>query len=269
VAQHSTSWIADLRIDTYTPEGGSKARLLFVHGAWVGGWIWEGFAPAIADAGYVCDVVTLRGHYDSKPVDDIGKVSVHDYVQDVLDVTAETQPQGIVGESMGGLIALKACESYRAQALVLMNPAPPFMVPTSPDVLFAQIKYLPDLVLSRPNMPNFSDYKKLILNNVDDLEEVRSFYERICHDSGKALAEMSLGRIKIDPAKITTPVRLIVGHLDAVFPPKVHHRLGEMVQASIADYPEMSHHTFSEEGWETVAEELVKWLADRIKSPVS
>jgi len=62
--------------------------------------------------GYPCYALTLRGHCHSRPVKDIGKISVYDYVEDVREVyehLARTLPKPIVfGHSMGGLLARRS-----------------------------------------------------------------------------------------------------------------------------------------------------------------
>ncbi|MBK7417265.1 MAG: alpha/beta fold hydrolase [Dechloromonas sp.] len=40
-----------------------QPTLLFVHGAFAGAWMWtETFMPVLAEAGYPCYAVSLRGH---------------------------------------------------------------------------------------------------------------------------------------------------------------------------------------------------------------
>lgn len=258
-----------LKVEVYEPDGPSKARLLFSHGAWVGGWIWETFAPWFAENGYTAFVPTWRGRYDSRPNIDLGKVSVLDFVEDCLAVAAATSPDVLIGESAGGLIAQKAAESLKdLKALVLMNSAPPFMVPASPVVTIRQIKYLGDILLGRPNKPSFADYKALILNNVGD-KESHEMYARICPESGTALREMSFGKIKVDPNKINCAVCVVVGHLDTILPLKVHRKIARLYGAELLEYPKMSHHTFSEQGWQEVASEVSGWIAKTLEQRVT
>lgn len=265
MARRSQTRVDGLSVDIYEPEEATKSRLVLVHGAWVGGWIWaDGFADYLADAGYACYAPTLRGHYDSKPVGDLGRVSILDYVEDVVATARAFDADVLLGESAGGLIAQKVAEGYGPRALILMNSAPPFFVPASPKVTAAQIRYLPDLIFKRPNKPRLDDYKKLILNNVPE-PEATEFYDKICAESGMALREMSLGKIKIDPSRIQCPVYVVIGHLDAILPAKVHRKIAQKYRADTAEYPAMSHHTFSEEGWEKVASELVAWLDMRLE----
>lgn len=253
-----------LTVDSYEPEGRTKARLLLVHGAWVGGWIWsDGFADYLADAGYASYAPTLRGRYDSKPAEDLGKVSVMDFVDDVIAAARGVGAEVLLGESAGGLFVQKAAETLEPRAMVLMNPAPPFMVPANPALLVRQIRYLPDLVMGRGNQPSEADFKALILNNLPE-PQASEFYQRICAESGRALREISLGRVRVDSSKVRCPVYMVVGHRDVILPLRVHRKTARIYRAEVAEYPTMSHHTFSEEGWEKVASELVAWLDSRI-----
>jgi esterase/lipase len=170
---------------------------------------------------------------------------------------------------MGGLIAQKVAEAMpELKALVLMNSAPPFRVPASLKVIRSQFKYFGDLIGKKPNLPNIEDYKMLILNNVPE-PEATEFYQRICAESGKALMEMSMGKVKVDASKVKTPVYVVIGHLDAIVPLKAHLKTAKMYDADVAEYPAMSHHTFSEVGWEGVAAETLSWIEDKIAAKVA
>ncbi len=185
MVKKSSIKIAGLTTDVFEPAGTARASLLFSHGAWVGGWIWENFATWFGERGFTCYCPTWRGHYDSKPVADLGAVSIYDFVEDALDVSRAVKPDFLFGESLGGLIALKAAENLPdLKGIVLMNPVPPFMIPASFTVVRKQFKYLGDLLGKKPNLPNESDYKELILNNVPE-PEATEFYRKICPESGR------------------------------------------------------------------------------------
>lgn len=264
MAEHSTTKIAELTVDIYQPRSGApKGSLMFCHGAWVGGWIWGEFPGWFADRGYTAYVPTWRGRYDSKPVSDLGAVSMYDFIEDALAVARSVTPDVVIGESLGGLIAQKTVESYKAKALVLMNSAPAFMVPANPTVTMKQLKYLGDLLFKKPNLPNEQDYKQMILNNVAE-PEASEIYKKLCPESGRALMEASLGKIKVDVAKVNCPVYVIAGHKDVLLPIKVHRKTAKLLGAEIVEYPAMSHHTFAEEGWEKVAQELDGWLSEKL-----
>lgn len=104
--------------------------LLFVHGMWGGSWYWVNYMMAAAQAGWDAWAINLRGHHGSRPVPDLGRVSVLDYVQDVRDCLRGLGEVILVGHSMGGLIAQKVAESGGVRAAVALTSAAPRWIPT-------------------------------------------------------------------------------------------------------------------------------------------
>lgn len=106
-------------------EPGEHPTLLFVHGYWQAAWTWdEHVLPALADRGYRCIAMSLRGHGESE-----GKIrgaSIAHYVEDVARVSASlaTTPV-LVGHSMGGFTAQHyLAAGHPARAAVLVSPVP-------------------------------------------------------------------------------------------------------------------------------------------------
>ena len=52
---------------------------------WGGSWYWRDYLRFFSSRGYVCFAIDLRGHHGSRPVPDIGKMSLRDYVDDICD----------------------------------------------------------------------------------------------------------------------------------------------------------------------------------------
>ena len=89
-----------------------RLPVLFVHGAFAGGWMWaDTFMPFLAEAGYPCYAVSLRGHGGSHGRERIDWHSIADYVEDVTRVIDWLGQQPVlVGHSMGGFIVQKYLE---------------------------------------------------------------------------------------------------------------------------------------------------------------
>jgi pimeloyl-ACP methyl ester carboxylesterase len=99
-----------------------KPALLFVHGAFAGGWMWtETFMPFLAEAGYPCYALSLRGHGGSTGGEQINWHSIGDYVDDVKTVVDWLdEPPVLIGHSMGGFIVQKYLEHRPATAVALV-----------------------------------------------------------------------------------------------------------------------------------------------------
>src|SRR5687768_14261209 len=99
--------LASLRADVSAPERVKfTAPLLLVHGLWAGSWVWQGAAGALSQRGWECWALDLRGRPGSRPVDDIGKVRLGDYVEDVVAAArALWAPPVVCGHDLGAVLA--------------------------------------------------------------------------------------------------------------------------------------------------------------------
>jgi len=83
--------------------------------------------------------LNLRGHHDSRPVADLGRVSVLDFVQDTLAVAKNLGAPVLMGHSMGGLIAQELAESRRPCPVRLCSTPPRGIPVTSPMLIGRQL----------------------------------------------------------------------------------------------------------------------------------
>lgn len=106
-------------------ETSRRPALLFVHGAFSGGWIWaEHFLPFFAERGWRCLAVSLSGHGGSAGRKQLDSFGVADYVADVAEAADGLDPAPvIVGHSMGGLVGQRFAIEHKASGLALLAPA--------------------------------------------------------------------------------------------------------------------------------------------------
>lgn len=271
MAYRKTS-VQELRVDVWEPDAGSpKATLLLLHGLWVGGWAWKDFAEYLAAAGYACHAPTYRGHYDSKPVPDVGALSNLDYVEDALTVCRAVEADVVIGHSGGGLIAQKVAEAEPSlKAGVFMNSAPPrgIFVKQSWPVIRAQLKYLGRLLRKQAVLPEEQDYTMLWTSNAPP-ERAADLYGQICADSGRAVLEVVLGKVRVDADRIRFPLYVVGTGKDPALGAKVQRRIARKYGATYAEYPDLGHHWFIEDGWVKAAADLKGWLDERCSVAVA
>src|SRR5437879_175055 len=92
---------------------------------WGGSWLFERPLALAAAAGWEAWAINLRGHHGSRPVADLGRVRLADYVQDVTDALQKVRPAIVIGYSMGGLLAQIVAARPEVRAAVFMVSAAP------------------------------------------------------------------------------------------------------------------------------------------------
>jgi pimeloyl-ACP methyl ester carboxylesterase len=242
------------------PTPTKKPPVLLIHGMFGGAWYWERYQGLLARHGYETHAINLRGHHGSRPVADIGKVSLGDYVEDALEVARTLRNPLVIGHSMGGLIAQKVAEAGACRALVLLASAPPrWIPPVSWLLLRKQLKYVKDLLLLRPLFPDRGDADALMFNRTP-LDEREQFFARLVAESGRAGLELSLGAIAVNAARVSCPVLVVVGTEDHFVVPRVARALARKYHAPLKSYVNFAHHLMTEPGWEGPAGDIATWM---------
>jgi pimeloyl-ACP methyl ester carboxylesterase len=81
-------------------------HFVLIHGAWHGGWCWDGVIDALEKAGHTAEAPTMPGHH---PNDDRTRITFDDYV-DKIAATLNRQPSPVVlvGHSSAGFLLQSA-----------------------------------------------------------------------------------------------------------------------------------------------------------------
>jgi len=258
--------ISDLLLDVALPARPSRPPMLMVHGIMGGSWYFAKWLDFFAARGHPAYALNLRGHHDSRPVEEFGRVSVMDYVRDVRDAAAGVRerhagaPLVLVGHSMGGLVVQKGAESLAPGALVLLSAVPPAGIALLSWPLFRrELKHVPEMLTSRPVVADPTDAAALFLNRVDPAE-VASFIPLWTPASGRAGREITFGRIAVDAARVTCPVLVIAGADDVAVPPRVQRRVAKKYGATFRLFEGNAHFLIWEAGWDRIATDVATWL---------
>lgn len=254
----------DLKVVVSRPVAATtRPPVLLVHGMCGGAWMWENYQERLSAAGYESHALNLRGHHGSRPVRDIGRLSVRDYVDDALEIARALGNPIVIGHSMGGLISQKVAEAGACRALVLIASAPPRWIPVvSRLLLVRQLKYMPQLFLHRPILPDRADADVLMFNRTP-LPDRDAQYRRLVPESGRAGFEMSFGVIGVHEQRVTAPTLIVTGLDDQFIVPRVSRALARKYKATLKEFPSHGHHIITEPGWETPCDEIIRWMNER------
>ena len=259
-----TARFGDLTAAVARPTAGAPPRppLLLVHGLAGGAWYWARYQQFFAERGYASYAVALRGRGASRPVAELGRVSMADYVQDALDVAgALGEPPVVVGHSMGGLVAQKVAEAGAARAAVLICSAPPRGIPLFTAALVRrQLKHVPAMLASRPIVGARADHDALTFNRVPEAERA-ALFDQLVPESGRVARELSLSAVRVDAARVRCPVLSVSAADDRFVPPGVGRRIARKYGGAYRVFAGHGHFMIWEPGWERPAAEIEQWMA--------
>ncbi len=252
--------IEDLLLDRVSPRGPAKPfPLFFVHGMWGGSWCWENHLRAAAEAGWDAWALNLRGHHGSRPVQNLGRVSILDYVQDVLDCLRVLGEGVLIGHSMGGLIAQKVVEVGGVRAAAFLTSAAPRGIRVLGwPVVWRLPRYLPAILGNKPFLATRAHADALFLDRLPP-ERRDEVFGRIVPESGRAAREMALGLIEVDENKVACPTLVVGAQQDLMTPAAVQRKIAAKYDAEYLEISEHGHLLILEEGWERSFKEILKW----------
>ena len=266
--------IGDLRIEHWQPPGGRRPfPLLFIHGMSGGSWYFENYLRAASSEGWECWAINLRGHHGSRPVAELGRVSLTEYVQDALDALEAIGPAGIVGHSMGGLVAQCAAAHPHARAAVfLTSAAPRGIVAMSWPVVARMWRYLPAILRDRPVPSRAADSVALTLNRLTPAQRA-AVIPRFVEESGRATRELAFGGIAVDESRVRCPTLVVGASDDRILPPSVQRRIARKYGSTYQEAAGHAHMLMLEDGWEGPLAHILAWLdailpgASRVSGP--
>jgi non-heme chloroperoxidase len=259
--------VGDLTVVVERPSArAAKPPVVLIHGMFGGAWMWENYQSLLATHGYETHALNLRGHHGSRPVPDIGKVSLGDYVDDALEVARTLERPIIVGHSMGGLVAQKVAEAGVGQATVLISSAPPRWIPVASWLLLRkQVKFIWKLLRSEPLTPDRGDLDDLVFNRTPVAERGPAF-ARLVPDSGLAGLGLSIGSIAVSESRVTAPVLVMTGLDDQFVVPRVARALAKKYGAPLREYRSFAHQIIVEPGWEGPCGDMIAWMDEMARA---
>ncbi|HEU0075971.1 MAG TPA: alpha/beta hydrolase [Dehalococcoidia bacterium] len=221
--------------------------ILLIHGGITAAWIWDLWREQLREQGWEVNVLDLRGHGHSLPVD-LATITMEDYVADVASVAAQIAAvqgrQPIVGGwAMGGLVAMMhAATQPDIPGLLLFAPSPPLEVAGRGEA---------DVVRATPSgpfgpelyglHPDDAEASREALHDLTE-EEARGVLERVrdAQESGMARRQRRRG-VSLAPGAIRAPSLILFGEQDAHFTPEYHRSLAIYLAGDAIAVPQTGH----------------------------
>lgn len=243
--------------------------IVMTHGAFCGGWAFDGFRGVFETAGWRVLTPDLRGHGDADPADAAAAVSMADYAADLVTFCAALDaPPVLLGHSMGGLVAQMAARKARLEALVLLAPSAPWGVAGSSFEEAASavaVQFMDPFGVGAVE-PDRSVMSAYALDGLGPVDRQR-ILARLRPES--ALAMRQTLSWWLDPF-MTTSVGMgalgvralaVAGERDTVHPVGTVRQTAARIGAAFETAPGMSHWLMDGPGSEALAVRILEWLA--------
>ena len=256
----------------------SATPVVFVHGAFCGGWAFEGFREPFEAAGFESHAPNLPHHERGADMEALAQVGLKDYASAIVEyVAALRAPPVLIGHSLGGLVVQLAAAQTEVKGLVLLAPSAPWGVP--PTTLDEHGNHLGLSLLGdywrRPIPP---DYRVARGNTLDRLshEDARRAFARFVPESGRAVREAmqwwsdASMSSQAPVHRIAAPVLGFAGGRDRVNSASTVRRVISRFpdgQAHFHEFPEMSHWLVGEPEAGEVAQLTLQWCEARGLAP--
>lgn len=252
--------------------------VVFVHGAFCGGWAFEAFREPFEAAGFESHAPNLPHHERGADMEALAQAGLKDYAAAIVEyVRALNAPPLLVGHSLGGLVVQLAAAQTEVKGLVLLAPSAPWGVP--PTTLDEHGNHLGLSLLGdywrRPIPP---DYRVARANTLDRLshEEARRAFARFVPESGRAVREAmqwwsdASMSSQAPVHRIAAPVLGLAGGRDRVNAASTVRRVISRFpdgQAHFHEFPDMSHWLVGEPEAGEVAQITLQWCEARGLAP--
>ena len=252
----------------------SATPVVFVHGAFCGGWAFDAFREPFEARGFETHAPNLPHHERGADLEQLALTGLKDYAHAIAHYVRELRaPPVLVGHSLGGLVVQLAAAQIPVAGLVLLAPSAPWGVP--PTTLDEHSNHFGLTLLGdywrRPVPP---DYRVARATTLDRLsrDDARRAFARFVPESGRAIREavqwwMDTSMAGQAPVyRIAAPVLGLAGGKDRVNPSSTVRRVIARFpdgQAHFHEFPEMSHWLVGEPEAPEVAQLTLRWLEAR------
>jgi pimeloyl-ACP methyl ester carboxylesterase len=251
---------------TFAARGARRGPpLLFIHGTFCGAWVWmEHFMPYLADRGWECHALSLRGHGRSDGRDLIDTFGIEDFLEDIKIIADRLpEPPIIIGHSQGGMLAqLFACRQKVAGMALLGSVGPGGL---SGSMAHMAVKYpaiLNQIILVQVFGSQFinPDVMRFGIFSPDfPREQAFNYSKRLQRDSQRMVHELMMPQWLNLLDRPEIPVMVISGFGDA-FIPAADVLATAMLWRTEPLFLNIPHASMLDHTWEVVASELNDWL---------
>lgn len=248
---------------------GTNKTVIFIHGAWSAGDIWNNYKTHFSEKGYQTISPTFSYHSPSANDSLIG-VSMEDYVSEIRKiVNSLATPPIVVAHSMGCIIAQRLAMEGLIEKMILIAPSANYgIMPPSESIKSIkwvnQVKHLNQSLVK----PTFEQAVSGMLHNLSETKQ-KEVYSKMTDESGLVMKEMIwiknlFGKKpnKIKYSKIDIPILFISGGIDNASPAGIAEKLSKKYKSNseIKVFEKNAHWMTEENNWIEIVEYITDWI---------
>lgn len=257
----------------------SKGDILLLHGAFVGGWVFEKLRAELNRRGWKTHAPDLPFHDSSfagqEPHPDLAKQGIAEYRRFVENEIHRLPPDApkpvVIGHSLGGLLAQQMAAQNLVRAAVLLAPAAPWgSLPRSKLQIENATGLLWKVGLDLWHKGIKPDFQIAAAQSMDRIPPAlqRDIFARMVPESGRVLGETMLWWLDwhahgyVPAHRVTIPMLVLAGDDDKVIPPAACRAVAARYpgRAVYREIPELSHFIFGEPKEDEVIALTADWL---------
>ena len=256
----------------------TKGTIVFCHGAWHDARCWmPTMMPYFAAQGYDCIAPSYRNHGKSEADGSLKFRRISEYVADVQSVVEGIQGKVyLIGHSMGGLVVQKYLELYpnRIEKAALICSVPPqgvwrVTVKTAlrfplrflkMNILWTLYPFIDTLEIFRLHFYTVEERNPDTIGKGVTDAELKKLHAETQDESFMTFLDMLFLNLP-NPSKIQTPVMVIGGEKDYIFPPKDVLNTAKAYNTTAVIFENEAHNLFLEKNWEDAAIQINAFLS--------
>jgi len=266
---------------TPSPTGPDAGSIVLIHGLWMTPLCWEHWITRYEAAGHTVHAPAWPGaevpieevRRDPSALAPLGVKEITDHYE--AFIRGLDRPPIIMGHSFGGLVVQLLLDRGVGTAGVSIDPAPPkgiyLLPPSSLRVASTALRKPANRKRTVELSPKQFHYAFGNLLGQADSDAVRERYA--IPGPGRPLFQAALANVSrhavttVDYRNATrAPLLLISGGKDHVSPASVTKATAKKYAGSgavtdLAEFPERSHYTVGQAGWEEVADKALSWAS--------
>jgi alpha-beta hydrolase superfamily lysophospholipase len=263
--------------------------IVLVHGLWLNPLSWEKWIDRYRSKGYNVlapawpgmegDVEQVRSN--TEPYERLGVQEIADHYERIIREL--DKPPIIMGHSFGGLITEILLDRGLGAAGVAISPAPIKGILALP---FSSLK-VASVALKNPANRHKAvtltpgEFHYGFTNTLSDNESNAAYKRYAIPGPGRVLFQAAFANFNPNAAtRVHTkngdraPLLLIGAGQDHTVPASVTRSAFKIQRKSsspteLKEYPERSHYTFAQDGWEDVADYALEWATEHAKTPAA